>query len=374
MKNASTETVSARTSYLLRRIDVGAIPRPRRIWRRRFVMLRKNHCLSGFLGLAMASSLTGICVAAEFPELEGPYLGQKPPGAEPRLFAPGIVSTHTGEWSMAATPDGKEIFFGLVSEERSCIVHTKLEGGRWTEPAIASFGSQHNDFDLTMSPTGDRVYFTSMRPPSGHGPRLEHPDIYYVDRTASGWGDPVRFPEPINTEVRELYPSESRDGYIYFFSNRSGGFGGSDVWRVAIQGKDSFGEPENLGANVNTSAGEGDPCISPKGDYIVFSSRREDGLGGGDLYVSFQMPDGSWSLAQNLGASVNTEHLEFCPSISRDGKYLFFTSRRPKTVEIPIYRNTVREELKLKPNTERGDIDIYWVDAEVVEKLRPEKS
>jgi Tol biopolymer transport system component len=221
-----------------------------------------------------------------------------------------------------------------------------------------------------MSPDGNRLYFTSMRPASGSGPKIEHPDIWYVDRSGDGWGDPVRFPDHINTDGRELYPSESKDGFVYFFSNREGGYGGSDVWRAPIK-DDGFGEPENLGPGVNTAAGEGDPCISPEGDYIVFSSRREGGIGDGDLYVSFKLPDGKWSEAQNLGAPVNTEHLEFCPSVSRDGKYLFFTSRRPKATEIPSYRNTARDELGVKPNPDRGDIDIYWIDARYLERFRP---
>jgi hypothetical protein len=68
---------------------------------------------------------------------------------------------------------------------------------------------------------------------------------------------------------------------------------------------------------------------------------------------------------------VNTEHREFCPSVSRDGKYLFFTSRRPRSMKIPRYRNTTREALGLAPDPERGDIDIYWLDARFLEKLRP---
>jgi hypothetical protein len=73
----------------------------------------------------------------------------------------------------------------------------------------------------------------------------------------------------------------------------------------------------------------------------------------------------------NLGDAVNTEHLEFCPSVSRDGKYLFFTSNRPKAEEI-VGTSAVREELGLTPSTDRPDIDIYWVDASFIEDFRPE--
>jgi Tol biopolymer transport system component len=325
------------------------------------------------VGLALIVLLYGGCTqeeTAELREVSRPYLGEESPGDSPVLFAPGIVSTNTREWSMASTPDGLELFFGVVTDERSWILHTKEVDGRWTEPEVASFSGAYNDYDLTMSPDGNRVYFTSNRPVDGTGPVLENSDIWYVDRTENGWGDPVRFPEPINTEMRELYPSESRDGYVYFFSSRSGGFGSFDIYRSALR-EGEFGAPENLGASINTEENETDACISPDGDYLVFTSTREGGFGSGDLYVSFRTDDGGWTQAENLGDAVNTEHLEFCPSVSRDGRYLFFTSNRPKSETI-AETSAIREELGLTPSLERPDIDIYWVDAGLIEGFRPE--
>jgi len=302
-------------------------------------------------------------------EVRAPYLGEEPPGDSPVIFAPGIVSTETREWSMAFTPDGLELFFGVVTDERSWILHSREVAGVWSDLAVASFSGAYDDYDLTMSPDGNRVYFTSNRPPDGAGPILENSDIWYVDRTDDGWGEPVWFPEPTNSAARDLYPSESRDGYVYYFSDRSDGFGGFDLYRVAPLG-DGFGVPENLGASINTDENETDACISPDGDYLVFTSTREGGFGSGDLYVSFRTDDGGWTRAVNLGEIVNTEHLEFCPSISRDGKYLFFTSNRPKAVEI-TGTTGIREELGLTPSADRPDIDIFWIDAGFIDSFRP---
>lgn len=317
--------------------------------------------------------LVGAVSAGEkqgYLDVSGPYFGQLAPGDTPVMFAPGIVSTNTGEWSMAFTPDGLEVFFGLAEEDAAFILHSIAdERGVWTEPAIAAFSGEFNDFDLTMSPDGNRLYFTSNRPPVAGGATLEHPDIWYVDRTDTGWGEPVHIPAPINTDRRELYPSESRDGFIYFFGSRPEGFGSSDLYRAPYR-DGQFGEPENLGPNVNTKAGEGDASISPDGDYLIFTSTRETGLGKGDLYVTFRLDGGGWSPPVNLGETTNTEHLEFCPAISRDGKYLFFTSNRPKSVEIPGTTD-VRKELGLKPGGEYPDTDIYWVEAAFIEKFRP---
>ncbi len=324
------------------------------------------------VGLAVMALMCGGCARTEtasMPEPSKPYLGEEPPGMTPVLFAPGIVSTNTREWSMASTPDGLELFFGVVTDDRSWILHTKEVDGRWTELAVASFSGEFDDYDLTMSPDGNRVYFTSNRPPDGAGPVIENSDIWYVDRTDDGWGEPVRFPEPINTEARELYPSESRDGYVYFFSARSGGFGSFDLYRVPLR-EGEFGATENLGAAINSDENETDACISPDGDYLVFTSTRQGGFGSGDLYVSFRTDDGGWTPARNLGDVVNTEHLEFCPSVSRDGKYLFFTSNRPKAEAIEG-TSAIREELGVTPSSDRPDIDIYWIDATFIESHRP---
>ena len=328
------------------------------------------------VGLALTMMVCGGCAEpgneSEAPlEMTAPqaYLGENPPGDSPVLFAPGIVSTNTREWSMASTPDGLELFFGVVTDGRSWILHTMEVDGRWTELAVAPFSGEYDDYDLTMSPDGNRVYFTSNRPPDGAGPVLENSDIWYVDRTDGGWGDPVRFPDPVNSEERDLYPSQSRGGDVYFFSLRPGGFGEFDLYRVAPLG-DGFGVPENLGPSINTAENETDACISPDGDYLVFTSTRGGGFGSGDLYVSFWTNDGGWTRAVNLGETVNTEHLEFCPSVSSDGKYLFFTSNRPKEQEIAD-TSGIREELGVTPSSERPDIDIYWVDAGFIESFRP---
>lgn len=321
------------------------------------------------IGAVLANPLSAAELNA-FPMLTEPYLGQPAPGDRPVLFASGIVSTDTREWSMALTPDGREIFFGLATREMQAILHTAIEDGRWTPIAIAEFSGEFDDLDLTMAPSGNRLYFSSARPAVAGGKKPEHTDIWYVDRSDEGWGDPVRLPEPINSPARELYPSESNAGQLIFFSNRPGGHGGSDLYSAEIM-PDGFGPPTNLGPNVNTEAGETDACISPDGSYLIFTSGRDGGFGRGDLYITFKLADGSWAQAQNLGPRVNTEYTEFCPSISADGKLLFFTSNRSRPRPIPTRDGGLRSRLGVTNNDNPPDIDIYWMDASFIESLRP---
>lgn len=91
-----------------------------------------------------------------------------------------------------------------------------------------------------------------------------------------------------------------------------------------------WSEPVNLGPIVNSSAADGSPALSKDGRSLYFASRRVGELGGNDLYVS-QWDDATewWGVPVNLGSVVNTSATEFSPNLSRDGHWLFFHSNRP---------------------------------------------
>ena len=100
-----------------------------------------------------------------------------------------------------------------------------------------------------------------------------------------------------------------------------------------------------LGAAINSEQYEADVFISPDESYIIFCSTRENGFGRGDLYVSFKNFDGTWSKTINMGAEINSSNYEYCPFVTKDGKYLFYTSNQ----------------------------DIYWVSTDIIKKIK-EKS
>lgn len=94
--------------------------------------------------------------------------------------------------------------------------------------------------------------------------------------------------------------------------------------------------------NINTDAYEADVFIAPDSSFLIFCSIRESGFGMGDLYISFKDEYGKWTNPINMGSEINTEFHELCPFVTKDGKYLFYTSHQ----------------------------DIYWVDADIIEKIR----
>jgi Tol biopolymer transport system component len=276
----------------------------------------------------------------------GSYLGQTPPGDSPEVFAPRLVSLDTRlETYPTFSPDLKTIFLSVVNADWSQgrLLATRLENGAWTslEPAAFSDG-RSIDWESSISPDGKRMFFASSRPPSSGM------DIWMVERTAdTSWSAPVHLPAPINSAADDGSPCVTNNGTLYFKSVRGGGVGGSWLYRAALT-NGAYRTIESLGAIVRTTAGESEPYVAPDESYLIFISQtRTGGIGGWDLWICFRGKDGSWSVPANLGPEVNSADDEYGPRVTPDGRYLFFTrERRGRTM------------------------DIYWVSARVIDRLR----
>jgi hypothetical protein len=170
---------------------------------------------------------------------------------------------------------------------------------------------------------------------------------------APGWSTATVVPPPVSSSADELYPVVVGDGSLYFTSSRPGGLGHSDLYRAQRQPDGTFAEPVNVGPPINSEFGTGDTYVSPDERYLIFSSRRPGGVGLGDLYVSFRQEDGRWGEPVNLGPDINSEQVDYCPMVTPDGRYLFFSRRWGATWE----------------ETTAGDV--FWVDARVLEQFRP---
>jgi hypothetical protein len=166
-----------------------------------------------------------------------------------------------------------------------------------------------------------------------------------VERTPQGWSEPKRLPPPINSDFTEFFFSQAADETAYCCSDRPGGIGALDLYRV----RQEPGQParaENLGAPVNTKYYTGDPCIAPDGRCLVFAAGRPDGRGGMDLYVSFDNGQGGWTVPVNLGLGFNTPADEYAPALSPDGQFLFFARHNGKRCDVMWVRADVLERFR----------------------------
>jgi hypothetical protein len=312
--------------------------------------------------------------------LTGDYLGQTPPGAEPQVFAPGIVTTGMYTRDLAIHPDGSEIYFGVFHPGITTIIQMRRgPDGVWGEPEVAPFATDSRFYYIepSISPDGTRLLFLSTRvegrePDEEEVRRWANQDIWAVDREGDHWGEPYNLGAPINTGDSEFFPSQTRDGTLYFTRAPLEG-GESHIYRSRlVDGR--YQEPERLGAGVNSATNQYNAFIAPDESYLILcTGDREDSVGGEDYYVVFRSEDDRWSGPINLGPLANTpESGEISPYVSPDGRYFFFMSTRALARErIP---DTLSWEYisgyRMMP--EIGNAGIYWMDAGFIEELRPE--
>ncbi len=182
-------------------------------------------------------------------------------------------------------------------------------------PGIASTG--YADIRLTLSPDGDTALWFSRDRPGGPGGY----DIWVAHRRAGRWS--TAEPAPFNSPGRDFDPAFSADGrQVYFCSDRAGGLGGDDLWRVAVEGG-RFGAPVHLGAAANSPADEFAPMASGDGARLLFSSDRGGGAGGHDLYVA-PLRGGHALASQPLPGAINTAANEFDATFLSDGRSVVF--------------------------------------------------
>jgi hypothetical protein len=303
-----------------------------------------------FLSIIVAGSISG----SDWPVLKGPYLGQKPPGMTPEIFAPDLIST--SKWYEAGSSFNYQgnIFafnrFEYKGDDKTVlkIYITQLRDGKWTRPRKAPFNGEYNNWDLTFSPNSNVLYFTTTRPTGLNPQNNNHSNIWKIAKTANGWAEPILL--SINTpgSADSQYASVSNSGTIYFFSPRKGGYGRADLYYAFFNGGE-YKKAQNIGDVINTEYSEFDSYIAPDEKYLIYTSGKPGSYGILDLWLTIKKKDGSWGKPVNLGNEINIKGAyQTCPFVTADGKYLFFT------------RHTVSEK----------KCDIYWVSIHVLDELK----
>jgi outer membrane protein OmpA-like peptidoglycan-associated protein len=153
-------------------------------------------------------------------------------------------------------------------------------------------------------------------------------DFYISEKQAdSSWGEMIRMSAPLNSHGNEGAQSISPDGQTLYFTicNRADGLGSCDLYISERKGK-GWSTPVNMGIKVNTGVWDSQPSISPDGKTLYFSSARGGGKGKMDIWKTTKDDNGYWTSPVNLGDSINTEMSEMSPFIHSDGRTLYFTS------------------------------------------------
>ncbi len=240
-------------------------------------------------------------------------------------------------------------------------------GEQWSDPQFLSgLNTEARDLETFVTADGKTLYFSSDR--HDHIDLKENLDIYVSHLIDGQWSEAERIPEPISVEgYWDGHPSLTLDGrYMYFHSSRPGTYGSRDIW-VAENINGVWQEPVNLGPNINSDAIDYNPSISVDGQSLMFASDRSGGHGNKDLYIARKI-DGVWQPAENMGPNINSNFDDSHPSFSYTGKYVFFASMRYNR-PYDVYRSekingAYQAPVNVGPpiNTEKDNIPAFFLD------------
>jgi len=261
-------------------------------------------------------------------KFEGLYLGQKPPGATPELFAPGYVSRpdyfeHSGA---IFSPNLREVYWSAKpnSERYYNIYLMKMIDESWTPPAVASFmDHNYSERGPVFSPDGNTLFFD------------HNGDIWMAERQPNGWSTPTVVSELSDPETRDRMCSVTEDGSVYFIRSEPT----SNIRELFISRMEDgkLSTPVKSDKAIPTGyKAVGDVFVAPDESYMIVELHVDEGTS--ELFVSYRQNSGSWSDEIKLPLGWGR-----CPVVSPDGKYLFFMRRE----------------------------GIYWVSAMILDELKP---
>ncbi len=205
----------------------------------------------------------------------------------------------------------------------------------------SSINSPDDEYWPSITADGQTLMFTRQNKASGSaiGSRIEQEDFYVSHLSDNGWTMAINAGAPLNTINNEGAQTISSGGnYMYFTAcDRPGGSGSCDLYFSAFD-NGKWSVPVNVGSPVNTHYWESQPSISADGRMLFFSSSRPGGIGGKDIWYSVLKENNKWDVPVNLGTTVNTPGDEMSPFFHFDGKTLYFSSDgRPGMGGFDIY-------------------------------------
>lgn len=257
------------------------------------------------------------------------------------------VNSVSSDFAPYVSAGGDKLYFSSNrnSDQEDFFV-SEFDNNRWQPPFPlgAPINTDANEGSMAISTDGNLIVFTGCGRKESYGSC----DLYFSERIAGGWSEPKNLGRHVNNKLWDGHPSISSDGkWLYFSSERYGGFGGRDIWR-SQNIKGTWQRPENLGYPINNARDQASPFIHPDGVTLYFASSGHAGLGMMDIYKSEMDSLGKWSEPVNIGPPVNTPGSDYFFSIPAKGDIIYFSSDRKGGF---------------------GGFDIYWLP--LSEALRP---
>ncbi len=226
-----------------------------------------------------------------------------------------------------------------VERRKAMSIHAKELTAAPVEMEIRNMGpminSSAHDYCPLVTADGNTMYFTSRR--EGTTGNMKDPygqwfeDIYSARRIDEIWTNAISAGAPLNTLVHDATVGLSPDGSSMIIYRTQQNLVSGDLYEARMHAR-KWQQPELMTPRINSEHHEPSASIAPGGQEVYFTSDRPGGFGGRDIYRIRRLPNGEWSLPLNLGPTVNTKFDEDAPFMHSDGTTLFFSSNGHNTM------------------------------------------
>ena len=234
-----------------------------------------------------------------------------------------LYFTSRRPWADLTTDNNEDPLLNVFPEDIYVSYKDLINQDTWTKPVKLPFcETLRNEATIAVSSDEKRIYVYQDNVGGG--------DIFYSDFETNSFQQvkPLEYID-VNTKYWETHCTITTDGLnMYFVSDRPGGFGGRDIYRVVKMPDGTWSEPKNLGSSINTPYDEDAPFIGSDNKTLHYSSNGPESMGGFDIFLTLRDEDNNWSLPLNLGYPINSTGDDIFFTTTIDGKRGYFSSFR----------------------------------------------
>jgi len=236
-----------------------------------------------------------------------------------------LYFTSRKPWQDGSTDKFKDQLLNNYPEDIYVSYKETANTTNWSIPTKLSFCEpERNEATIAVSPDERRIYVYQDNAGGG--------DIFYSDFKTNSFQQVKPLEQKdVNTKYWETHCAMTIDGFnMYFVSDRPGGFGGRDIYRVVKLPDGNWSDPKNLGPNINTAFDEDAPFIGADNKTLYYSSNGPESMGGFDLFLTIRDEDNNWSTPVNLGYPINGFGDDIYFTTTVDGSRGYYSSFRPE--------------------------------------------
>lgn len=303
------------------------------------------------------------------------YPGNQLPSDSALLFAPGLINTGLFTRDLNMSPDGKEIYFSIMTGQNAFIMVSFYKNGKWGEPEIVSFSgnNQFFDFEPHISADGNRIFFLSTRPKKGQEPKLGwgNQNIWFADRIGNSWSEAREMGTPVNTNNNEFFPSVAENNNLYFTHSTDAK---DAALYISVYQNGNYSKSQKLSFGNDSSLMLYNATVSRDESFILTCGSPKDNPRKSAYYISYKLANNSWSNLIDLTSYLGLEGGRVASiSLSPDENFIFFSAAVLDEKNSRVYPGMkISEILNNRNLPQNGSSNIYWISSNIIKNIKTE--